>query len=103
MHSSCDAPDILPYRRKSRGARGTRSGERDRRRVVTDSGTVPGSAYVTLPWQCLYFLPEPQGQGVLRAMRSLPAGLLESVMPEVWGLRSVADGRSILAGMVSAN
>src|SRR5690606_29955782 len=31
-----------------------------------------------LPWQCLYFLPEPQGQAALRPMRPQVAGSLGS-------------------------
>ena len=36
-----------------------------------------------LPWQCLYFLPEPQGQGSLRPTFLLPegAGLLSPLEP----------------------
>src|SRR5713226_2805079 len=28
--------------------------------------TRPGAAHANRPWQCLYFLPEPHGQGSLR-------------------------------------
>gem|GEM_PF-4639759 len=50
--------------------------------VVTKPNGIPGSAasrqprndergvggYAAEPWQCLYFLPEPQGQGALRGV-----------------------------------
>src|SRR3978361_1736661 len=35
-------------------------------------------AYANLPWQCLYFLPEPQGQSSLRPTLPHVAGFLGS-------------------------
>src|ERR1700738_3114788 len=37
-----------------------------------------GAAYAYLPWQCLYFLPEPQGQSSLRPILPQLAGFLGS-------------------------
>ena len=39
---------------------------------------IKGKAYSSLPWQCLYFLPEPQGQGLLRETLPQVAGALGS-------------------------
>lgn len=34
--------------------------------IAEDAGRNANAAQVSLPWHCLYFLPEPQGQGSLR-------------------------------------
>lgn len=34
--------------------------------VAQDAGGYANGSQVSLPWHCLYFLPEPQGQGSLR-------------------------------------
>src|SRR5262249_53593259 len=51
-----------------------------------------------LPWQCLYFLPEPHGQGALRAILPQVVGSLGSSAPAV--LR-VWTGARLGAGRVS--
>ena len=33
------------------------------------NGTISGAPYASAPWQCLNFLPLPQGQGSLRPTR----------------------------------
>src|SRR4051812_49236172 len=42
----------------------------------------PQRQAITIPWHCLYFLPEPQGQGSLRP-----------TLPQVDGLRASRFGR----------
>src|ERR1700738_2645977 len=37
-----------------------------------------GAAHAYLPWQCLYFLPEPQGQSSLRPILPQVAGFFGS-------------------------
>ena len=41
----------------------------------------PTRAYTKAPWQCLYFFPEPQGQGSLRPTRPHDAGFFGSRWP----------------------
>src|SRR6266481_189435 len=48
--------------------------ERARRLISATSG----AAHAYLPWQCLYFLPEPQGQSSLRPILPQVAGFLGS-------------------------
>src|SRR5450631_1655818 len=43
-----------------------------------DVGAQPSRAHTYLPWQCLYFLPEPQGQSSLRPTLPQLAGFFGS-------------------------
>src|SRR5258708_12217224 len=50
-------------------------------RGMTGKRTAEADTYASLPWQCLYFFPEPQGQAALRATLPQVAGLLRSMVP----------------------
>ena len=66
-----------------------RRGRREASRRMRQSETQPGlfrntklakhaPRYIVRPWQCLNFLPEPQGQAALRELRFQVAGSLGS-------------------------
>jgi hypothetical protein len=49
--------------------------------VATQPNLIPLEAY--RPWQCLYFLPELQGQSSLRPTLLQLLGLFEPIFPQV--------------------
>ena len=58
------------------------------------------SAHAYLPWQCLYFLPEPQGQSSLRPTLPQLAGFLGSRSAAGGGhQRGVGERHLVLAGI----
>src|SRR6185312_4454000 len=56
--------------------------------------------YASWPWQCLYFLPEPQGQGSLRPTLPQVAGLFASRSAEA-GVTSGIGGWASSSSPVS--
>ncbi len=51
------------------------------------------AGYLAAPWQTLYFLPEPQGHGALRAGSFVPVTV--AVLAAFAGPLSLADGSSV--------
>src|ERR1700744_3520380 len=57
--------------------------------------------YAYLPWQCLYFFPEPQGQSSLRPTLPQLAGLFGSRAAAAWDGTSEAWANAISSSPVS--
>lgn len=70
----CDAVNIARARIAPSGAQ--------------QGGTAPETRPQTRPWQCLYFLPEPQGQGALRGVAAQVEGSAGSTSAETSGART---------------
>ena len=78
-----DRSQEAPTRQGTREAHGPveRSRPRAGRKVRGALERMPRSGSVSRPWQCLYFLPEPQGQGALRGTLPQLAGGPPAVGP----------------------